>query len=87
MQLHELVCSSFICLSSSQEFRSACSSCLTVIQGGGRQIAYCLGPSEDAGVVFRVTCNYSAAWLGTLAWAAIFAAKAAAELMTESPEL
>ena len=45
------------------------------------------GPSEDAGVVFRVTCNYSAAWLGTLAWAAIFAAKAAAELMTESPEL
>ena len=26
-----------------------------------------LGPSEDAGVVFRVTCNYSAPWLGTLA--------------------
>ena len=24
MQLHELVCSSFLCLSSSQEFRSAC---------------------------------------------------------------
>ena len=25
MQLHELVCSSFLCLSISQEFRSACS--------------------------------------------------------------
>ena len=24
MQLHELACSSFLCLSSSQEFRSAC---------------------------------------------------------------
>ena len=27
MQFHELVCSSFLCLSSSQEFRSACFSC------------------------------------------------------------
>ena len=41
------------------------SHCNTGGEGAGANCI--LGPSEDAGVVFRVTCNYSAAWLGTLA--------------------
>ena len=42
MQFHELACSSFLCLSSSQEFRSACS---------------CRLPLNEFGILLKSKCN------------------------------